>query len=169
MGSSQGCPRRNTVTTREPLEEPEPSQGEQSPDSYSDCSSRHSSAEVVATDLVPQVESETVALPVRTFVFDRWVCRHSCPLVENWNDNIHRIYVVFVVPRHPEPHFWCGIHWSEGLSAYSAVISLNQGVFSGIRWQRVASLDAAHQLWVREADQHEVGNHVLWYYQWQLR
>ena len=66
-----------------------------------------------------------------------------------------RIYVVWQLPNEPGDA-WSGIHWSDGLSAYSAILTLNEGEFEHLRFRRVPNLIRGRELFREEAERHSV-------------
>ena len=58
-----------------------------------------------------------------------------------------RYCAIWEVRNHPE---LTGIHWSRGTKAYHRLRSIS-GSYRSLRWQRVDSLEAANELFQREA------------------
>ena len=157
MGISFGCPRRQVL--EEPQEEPEPV-----PVSPSHSGS---SAAVTATSELSSDSPAHSAAPGNQlaapespwFLIGNSIGRETSPIeleLVNWEYTDIRVYTVWRIPQNYRPTDFSGIHWSNGLSAYSAFLRLNNGVFEGLVWQRSRSLADAIQLFEREAASHQV-------------
>lgn len=164
MGGSLGCRRRPVC---EPLSEPDP-------DSHSEPASNDPSpVSAVQSDsgalVVPQLGNSVVSsgvLPQLVFHIGECTGRLGEPLNINWDQTDIRVYTVWRINRANNPIEWTGIHWGKELAAYSVLLTLNRGEFTGLRWRRVKNIDAGRRAYRAEAVQHNVPLHPIRVYGW---
>ena len=167
MGGSLTCRRRSRA---EPLEEPEPAaSGDSSPVSESFHSETSSTHLLVETTVVA-AEPPSATSPSEETIFrvSNAVGSLEAPTGVNWSDPKvdFRIYAVWIVPRAAEPRGWAGLHWGCGTVVYSALINLNRGEFSGLRWRRFNNFDTALAGFRQEALGHQVVSHPVKIFRW---
>ena len=168
MGLRLGCPRRQLP--EEPQEEPEPVP----------ASPSHSGSSVAVTAISEQSSDSAVlsvepgdqlVAPTSPWLWiGNSIGRQTAPTeleLVNWGYTDIRIYTVWRIPRNYRPTEFTGIHWSSGLSAYSAILALNNGVFVGLEGRRARSLADAVQLFEREAAFHQVDDLQIRFFRWQ--
>jgi hypothetical protein len=121
------------------------------------------------TNPEPAVHTVEVAplAPIRTD-FGTFEVRRIPPPDRDWNSPDHRLHVVWIVSRAEDRRAWAGLHWSEGLSAYSALVGLNGNSIGGLRWRRVYSVNQGHNLFREESAGHQVAREPVPYFRWRL-
>ena len=62
-----------------------------------------------------------------------------------------RFYVVWTVPRAPNPTRLSGLHWSVGSLGYGEILRENQNEFRGLRFCRVSSLTEGRRTYLTRA------------------
>ena len=96
-------------------------------------------------DLVAESESEEESEDVEL----------RAPTGAELNDQNLRFYAVW--KGSAGHHCWPGVHWSQGSSAYQALLRLNGGNFGGLKWMRASSCGAAVILFNEEKQEFGLG------------
>ncbi len=166
MGGSFGCRRR---VNSEPFEEPEPAESSVDSPVSTPPQSATGLVEVPAAAEGSPRGTPAHEDPAENFRVGNQIGSLESPQGINWSISGHRVYCVWVIPFSPEPRRWAGIHWGRETDAYSALITLNNNSFSGLRWQRCDSFEIAVRTFFREGERHQVDTHLpLRVYRWQL-
>lgn len=153
MGCRLGCHRRSTLSN-ELASESSSSDSEESVESQV-------ASPITATGTVP----EPVVYNFGNNTF--WLDEQPTPSELSWHSSDIRVYVVWVIPGHSEPRALAGLHWGAGLSAYSALLSLNgRNHLGGLRWKRVYTLAEGQSLFASEAGRHAVDPVPVRVYRW---
>ena len=165
MGSRLGCARRDGSSHTSSLVSTEDS----SPSSASD--SEVSIPPVTTAVGEPLVGTTTAPVDelVRAVSGAEWRLSESEPPEgANWKTPELRLYVVWVIPGYINPRAFCGLHWGQGLSAYSGLLSLNgANHIGGLKWKRVYSLEEGEQAFSAEASRHRVDLTPVRRFKWQ--